>query len=327
MNLLKTLATRATIKEAESADSICLDKDKIGLLADAAVKQLITTYGGAVKSTRMAVIANQVRSSVDSALLADKIRLNKDNLNKVVDCVLNHIKANFSAYKLDEATSSPEKQLYYTTRTKNDGWVVVDMDTDEIVKYADSEEHAKQRMAELIAKHSSTKLDEAMDMDEIIDEVAELKSKVQDEQDPVKKARLKSELQRLCTRYNIKMNEGASPLEDLKDELEVLKAELADESDAKKRNLIRNQIARLRNDIAKGKRGVAEGYNGVPLDTILAKFPKEYAAFKAGGDLDDSSDFYDELYDYYNDQMPYGVQKARDGDPLEWISDRLADEE
>jgi hypothetical protein len=24
--------------------------------------------------------------------------------------------------------------------------------------------------------------------------------------------------------------------------------------------------------------------------------------------------------------MPYGVQKARDGDPVEWISDKLADE-
>jgi hypothetical protein len=29
------------------------------------------------------------------------------------------------------------------------------------------------------------------------------------------------------------------------------------------------------------------------------------------------------LYDYYFDDMPYGVQKARDGDPYEWVADRF----
>jgi hypothetical protein len=34
------------------------------------------------------------------------------------------------------------------------------------------------------------------------------------------------------------------------------------------------------------------------------------------------------LYDYYSDngEMPYGVAKARDGDPYNWISDKLAAE-
>ena len=30
------------------------------------------------------------------------------------------------------------------------------------------------------------------------------------------------------------------------------------------------------------------------------------------------------LYDYYFDDMPYGTQKARTGDPLNWISDRVS---
>lgn len=30
------------------------------------------------------------------------------------------------------------------------------------------------------------------------------------------------------------------------------------------------------------------------------------------------------LYDYYFDEMPYGTQKARTGDPLNWISDRVS---
>lgn len=37
----------------------------------------------------------------------------------------------------------------------------------------------------------------------------------------------------------------------------------------------------------------------------------------------DVIDYFDELYDYYFDEMPYGIQKARDGDPDEWIYQRL----
>ena len=64
------------------------------------------------------------------------------------------------------------------------------------------------------------------------------------------------------------------------------------------------------------------------LDGILSKFSADYAKFKAGGDIDANQDFFDALYNYYseNGDMPYGVQKARDGDPYEWITDRLDQE-
>ena len=47
-------------------------------------------------------------------------------------------------------------------------------------------------------------------------------------------------------------------------------------------------------------------------------------------DLDDievGSQVYDDLFDYYADsgEMPYGVMKARDGDPCEWITYKVAD--
>ena len=45
-------------------------------------------------------------------------------------------------------------------------------------------------------------------------------------------------------------------------------------------------------------------------------------------DLDDieyGSQCYDELMDHFADEMPYGVMKARDGMPDEWIIDRLID--
>ena len=59
--------------------------------------------------------------------------------------------------------------------------------------------------------------------------------------------------------------------------------------------------------------------------SILAKYPKEYAALKAGADILDFDDLYYELYVYFVDSgdMPYGTQKARDGDPYEWIQDEL----
>lgn len=35
------------------------------------------------------------------------------------------------------------------------------------------------------------------------------------------------------------------------------------------------------------------------------------------------SSAYDKLFDYFSDEMPYGIMKARDGDPDVWILDRL----
>ena len=42
----------------------------------------------------------------------------------------------------------------------------------------------------------------------------------------------------------------------------------------------------------------------------------------------DDTDLYEDLYEYYSsdpDYMPYGTQKARDGDPVQWITERLDD--
>jgi hypothetical protein len=63
---------------------------------------------------------------------------------------------------------------------------------------------------------------------------------------------------------------------------------------------------------------------GHTLEHILQRFGREVADFEKGADLD--NDLFDALYDYYFDDMPYGVKKARTGDPHEWISQRLADD-
>jgi len=60
---------------------------------------------------------------------------------------------------------------------------------------------------------------------------------------------------------------------------------------------------------------------GSTFDHILDTFKRDVRDFEESGDLSDA--LYDALYDYYHDDMPYGVQKARTGDPYEWVSDRF----
>ena len=70
---------------------------------------------------------------------------------------------------------------------------------------------------------------------------------------------------------------------------------------------------------------VSESVTEPGLKAILDQYSEAYADYKAGGDLTDSNEFYEALFDYFsnNGEMPYGTQKARDGDPVEWISDKL----
>jgi hypothetical protein len=60
---------------------------------------------------------------------------------------------------------------------------------------------------------------------------------------------------------------------------------------------------------------------GSTFDHILDTFKRDVRDFEESGNLSDA--LYDALYDYYHHDMPYGVQKARSGDPYEWVSDRF----
>ncbi len=60
------------------------------------------------------------------------------------------------------------------------------------------------------------------------------------------------------------------------------------------------------------------------LQNIIDNNKVAYACVMAGEDLFDHSKLYDELYAYYlTAGMPYGIAKARTGDPVEWITDQL----
>ena len=62
---------------------------------------------------------------------------------------------------------------------------------------------------------------------------------------------------------------------------------------------------------------------GETIDHILNRFKHEVKKFEQNGDLDD--DLYEALFDYYSDagEIPYGIAKARDGDPMEWVAQNL----
>lgn len=63
--------------------------------------------------------------------------------------------------------------------------------------------------------------------------------------------------------------------------------------------------------------------DGSKLEHILDRFPHEVRHFEQGGDLDDK--LYDALFDYWFNlgDIPYGVAKAREGDPREWVAQNL----
>ena len=60
------------------------------------------------------------------------------------------------------------------------------------------------------------------------------------------------------------------------------------------------------------------------IESILKKYPYEARQFREFGELDDN-EMYQELFDHYlnSGEMPYGVAKARTGDPVQWVADRL----
>ena len=59
-------------------------------------------------------------------------------------------------------------------------------------------------------------------------------------------------------------------------------------------------------------------------DTVKRILIKHDALNMDISQLDDEKLLFD-LYGHFQDQMPYGTQKARDGDPDEFIYDKLED--
>ena len=119
------------------------------------------------------------------------------------------------------------------------------------------------------------------------------------------------------------------------------KKEKSDSGDSKPSLKAHDPFGRVKKDahkrasVAESMNQVAESFlqeltegrmideSGETIEHILNRFKAEVRNFEQGGDLD--KDLYDALFDYYFDagEMPYGVAKARDGDPQEWVAQNL----
>ena len=97
--------------------------------------------------------------------------------------------------------------------------------------------------------------------------------------------------------------------------------------------------ARQNRQTAKPKKGIKDHHpdqikeeTDATLDSIVERYPTELESVLTGNSfLYDHDKFYDELYEYFvtgagRGEMPYGVAKARDGDPDEWITEYLEQE-
>jgi len=62
------------------------------------------------------------------------------------------------------------------------------------------------------------------------------------------------------------------------------------------------------------------------MPALIETHIKDVQSFIVTGDLSD--ELYTALYEYYflTNQMPYGVAKARDADPMAWVADRFDEE-
>lgn len=56
------------------------------------------------------------------------------------------------------------------------------------------------------------------------------------------------------------------------------------------------------------------------VDDIIEGYIDIYQLYD---DIQGGRTYFDVLYEYYIDEMPYGVAKARTSDPAEWIFDKL----
>ncbi len=60
---------------------------------------------------------------------------------------------------------------------------------------------------------------------------------------------------------------------------------------------------------------------GISFEHLLKQHHADVDAFIDGGELTPS--LFDALYEYYFDDMPYGIAKGRSGDPHQWVFDRF----
>lgn len=220
------------------------------------------------------------------------------------DDMMKSVKDRSEAEKKDQGTGRFDKQTTSTgTRYTRKPETFDSGDTDGEEKTASDGPKKKGRPAKAKAperttakayKHKGTRVSEAINLETYVDDT----------------------MAEIAALFIVEKAKGKKPdfldMDKDGDKKESMKKAVSD----KKKNPFGNK-----KDVKESKQQLTEN----TLQAIVRRFGKEVREFAEGGEFD--QDLFEALYDYYFDDMPYGVKKgrARDGDPYEWVADHFHD--
>ena len=133
------------------------------------------------------------------------------------------------------------------------------------------------------------------------------------------------DVRKVIEQLNIDPTAEMNPPEGTPADLSATSPEQSDQVPSAQGNI--NRLAESKNFLRALRRsaGLIENVlvddTGSTLQHIKDTFKRDVKDFEETGEM--SQHLHDALFDYYFDDMPYGVQKARDGDPYEWVADRF----
>ena len=196
---------------------------------------------------------------------------------------------------------------------------------DNPLEYSLDENEIYESLMSEIEKVEEAKVGTPGSLDKVEAQIKKLKDmaqKAKDAGDPQKANQIQSsdEMTELLRKQRKLKNES---VEESKVEEKKAKPDFADiDGDGDKKETMKKAA---KDKKEKANESVEEGMEADEVKAMFMSYPEDAEKVKATGELDTDSQLYMDLFGYYQDEMPYGTQKARDGDPTEWLEMRLSD--
>jgi len=196
---------------------------------------------------------------------------------------------------------------------------------DNPLEYSLDENEIYESLMSEIEKVEEAKVGTPGSLDKVEAQIKKLKDmaqKAKDAGDPQKANQIQSsdEMTELLRKQRKLKNES---VEESKVEEKKAKPDFADiDGDGDKKETMKKAA---KDKKEKANESVEEGMEADEVKAMFMSYPEDAEKVKATGQLDPDSQLYMDLFGYYQDEMPYGTQKARDGDPTEWLENRLSD--
>jgi 5'-deoxynucleotidase YfbR-like HD superfamily hydrolase len=140
-------------------------------------------------------------------------------------------------------------------------------------------------------------------------------------EDAIKKIDTVAEMERFIA-YLKPMEEYWEIANYLEDALDPIETNLGDMGTENEEGTPANNLADERIDPREGLDEPGAATDEIPALEYLLDSP-DFQQVKNGRDLLEFPELFDALFSHFQHEMPYGVQKARDGDPDQWIMNKL----